>query len=641
MGPLWRSELLRFRRLAIVLAVVHFVVLRALSVFGELYALSVAKLGLGLLSYALLGLLFGLYQLGTYRRLNRWTYLIHRPLPPGSIFLALTGAAAVLAVLVVAVPLWLATLYLDLLSAQWVDARHYLLALFLVGTTLAFYLVGAFVALSPSKAAILVVGTTSFFLTRSAHGLWVFVPLVLVLAWLAYVVYASFKPNLQAHLRRPLPAVAQGLGIGYALFGVLFVAGAVAWSTVVVVRLHGIRGFAVHGWDTYFDDGTIDRVGYMRPQEALVHGLRGRSDDQAEHQRRQLALAETSGLRPTLTRFADRGQLFFMDRAATFRDPEREIVYRFAHDPMLYRGTDARTGGFVGWLGTGGPIAAGADAEAMSAGRFDAVPFALGGRFLVRPHRIDVFDPLRQSVMPLVQVGEGESFLTGVVEHETYLTVLSDHALYFFDRRDLRDQPETIAPFARAPLPGPAAELMRIDMAELLDGHLLSFVFGTTSPLGFGDARQVLAEVGADGRFTPLHEQALAHGAPALLRYRGFVASPAIDFAHRLAWALVAPERRDGVSLRALFVRHVPVEIVLAAVLVALGSALLTWWLGGRRLLTVAERRGWVLAALLFGAPALLAMPFVTARREQPLPRRATSGGATLGPLAGEPGWSA
>ena len=153
MWNLLKSELTRFRSLAIGFAVAHFLLLRGISALSDLFVPSAAKLIPGLLLYSLCGLLLGLYQLGSYKKINRWTYLIHRPQRPLSILLSISGAAAGLLLLVVAVPWWLVAATLDGFTAQWVDSRHYLMGLFLLGISFAFYLVGAYVALSKSRCS--------------------------------------------------------------------------------------------------------------------------------------------------------------------------------------------------------------------------------------------------------------------------------------------------------------------------------------------------------------------------------------------------------------------------------------------------------------------------------------------------------
>ena len=82
MLDLIKSELTQFRGWALALAGVHLVALGFMARVVDLaqQPLVVHWVIGGL--YALVGLLFGLYQLGSYRKPSQWLNLLHRPMPP-------------------------------------------------------------------------------------------------------------------------------------------------------------------------------------------------------------------------------------------------------------------------------------------------------------------------------------------------------------------------------------------------------------------------------------------------------------------------------------------------------------------------------------------------------------------------------
>ena len=94
MGSLFASELRRFRGPALVAAAVHFLVLGVVAAGDELFHPSPSRLAVAAMAYALAGLLLGFYQVGSYRRGQLWTFLVHRPLAPQRIFFAFAAAAA-------------------------------------------------------------------------------------------------------------------------------------------------------------------------------------------------------------------------------------------------------------------------------------------------------------------------------------------------------------------------------------------------------------------------------------------------------------------------------------------------------------------------------------------------------------------
>ncbi|MCH9647568.1 MAG: hypothetical protein K0U98_04970 [Deltaproteobacteria bacterium] len=623
MWHLVKSEFLRFRRLAIGFAVAHLVLLKVVSGFTDLFTVSGGKIAIGLLAYGLTGLIFGLYQMGSYRRLNQWTYLIHRPLKPGLIFAALSAAASCWFFVVLSVPQLLITLYMDWMTPAWVDQRHYLLILFLLGTVLTFYLAGCFISLSPSRASILVLVLGTFFLTRQAVGVWVFVPQLIVLVWLAYLAYRSFKPDLQTYPRRPLAVAAAALPMQYAFFGILVATSAVAYQTVLVFQEEGWTGYATHAWDDHFPEGTFLHTEYLHPDKALAHGLQELDSERRRHLSKQIELARVHEVLPRFTHYPTRGQLIFSDNPGTLRDEAAHTIWTFQHDLMLFQGRDVVSGQVVGWLGSessfpSSGLESSEEEESRKPLPFEAVPIVVGNRFLLTAQKLYEFDATRSQVNLRFQL-QGREIFTAPFEREgSIVTALSDQNLYFFDPRHLDEEPGLVAPSAVVPLPGESRNLSGVQVAELIDGYLISFVFGTRSEAGYGPARQVVAELAVGGRYEPVSERLLGPGWPTLYRYRGFIASPILQAGHDLAWSAIGPHRPDRVSLQQMWQRDLPPSVGFWAILTALFSALLTAASVRSRMIGSVAGSAWVGAALLLGLPALFSFFFLTHRRAKP-----------------------
>ena len=583
MHHLFKSELVRFRNLTLAFAIAHLLILRGVSAFGDLFAMTTGKLVAGVLIYALTGLILGLYQLGSYKKLKSWTYLIHRPLAPSRIFAALSGAAATLLFAAIALPILVMTLYLEVMTVQWIDFRQYLLPIFVFAMTYCLYLIGCFVALSASRAAVLVLALPFLFMTRQAVGLWVFLPQLFVLLWLGFVAFVVFKPNLSTHLRRPVAVVASALPIQYAFFGLILMGVMVANSTVTAFQVAGWKSFAVHRWDNYFPDGTFFNAQYRQDEEVIAHGLRTSTTERSRHLQKQVELAEVSAIRPWYSRFPVRHQLAFMDDQTTLNDGEENVVWTFSHDRMAFQGRETLSGARVGWLGPDGR-----SDTAAAVSRFPEVPFLVGDRFLVTHRELYEFDARRQRVTLRYELADGEVFVSPLVVQGSFATALSDRALYFFEPRDLRDEPGLLTPFSVVPLPGEARNLDRIHVAELIDGYLLSFLFGTQSEREFHEAKQIVAELGVDGSYEVVNERALGPGWPAWFSHRGFVVSPLLQYAHDVVWTAIAPLRPQRVTVSEILARPIPAGAGGTALLVAILSAVLTAWVARRRRL---ERR--------------------------------------------------
>ena len=212
--------------------------------------------------------------------------------------------------------------------------------------------------------------------------------------------------------------------------------------------------------------------------------------------------------------------------------------------------------------------------------------------------------------MPRFAVSGDERLTTALDDHGPYLTALSDRALYLVRARDLEASPAEVAPFARVALPVPLADLQRVQIAELLDGYLVSFVGGRRAARGLGDARQVVGELGADGGFRVVAERRLAPGWPPANLQRGFILSPLMATLHDVAWAAI---RGGGAAeMRAALVRPLAPSVRWLALLVAVVSALLTARILRRRGIDGRRRWGWVAMAAAGGVPALLSCLLLT-----------------------------
>src|SRR3990167_5365586 len=116
MKDLFFSELRRFRRLTLLVAVAHLLLLlflnRTTNLLQQPYFDSMVLFGV----YLLLGLALAVIQVGSYRKPSQWLWLIHRPLSTERIFSALALSALTMLSLVLFVPLLLLVLGIELFT---------------------------------------------------------------------------------------------------------------------------------------------------------------------------------------------------------------------------------------------------------------------------------------------------------------------------------------------------------------------------------------------------------------------------------------------------------------------------------------------------------------------------------------------
>ena len=632
MWHLAKNELLRFRGLAIAAAIVHLAILGAQAALGSLFVPVSVRLDTGLLRYGLpiyvgIGLTFALAQWRTYKQPALWMHLLHRPLPPQRIFFALAGAASLLLLIVIALPLFGVTFVLDHLSTRWIDLRQYGMTPFVFGTTLSGYLAGCTIVLHPSRIAIATLLLPLLFLSRDGSGWWSVLIMVVVLAWLALLTRAFVVPDRSRPSHQPFVVILGTLPLQYVLFGCLLFVGLLAYSTSVVTAEYGwgLRGFALHSWDGYFDKGTYARASYLYDGEALVHGLDLAPTERSRRLRGHIDLDGVHELAPRWWKAPVRHQPMYMDRQQTLDDTEHDRRFVFSHDQMRFQGWRVRSLSTAGWLGLSGAVADALPAD-DNPSRFPEVPRVVDNQQVIVGSRIYMFDPQRLRFDLRFEGASDERLTTPLIDHGAFVSALSDRRLYLFRTPDtdlgrvLQPGPGRLSPSATVALPGVSRNLLKVLVGPLDRGFAVSFIFGTLSERDLLAARQVVLEALPNGETEVVADQTLEQGPPAWSRHWGFIMSPLLQTLHDLVWNAIDPRHHREMSLDEATLHRRPQRVVVLALLVALIAAGLAAMLARRRLGPRQSPWPWIVATALGGAPGILG--FLIAGPKQELPIR-------------------
>lgn len=592
MSDLFKSELLRFRYWATAFALLH---LGLLGFFARMvdplqqpdmvYQVVAAV-------YALSGLLLGLYQMGTYRRPNTWLNLLHRPLPHWQVAAALLSAAAVLLLIAIAMPLLVMVAGQATWTARVVDSRHALLPVAALLVALCAYLAGAFSMLAPKRYAVaglvvLMLLTASFAIGASA----LLVQGLLVL-WLLLLVAGAFQPDLT---RPPmgLPAlVALSLTVQMAVYVVLVFA---SLGYQLLWMLQGSHPL----------NSTPPAGGYVEASRAdgadlMVAGLASSNAADAPVWREQVRLAEVFTWQRQFDALPLRNELGNI-APMEFDDDARRLRWIFSHDRMRFMGVSLADTKSAGTLGVGPRQLA-----------FPQAPLPIGGKFLASASTVYAYDSQQRMVLPRIVLPRGETLAMPPSDMGEVVVVMSDRALYTFDARAFAGGDSLLQPRLRLALPGPIGELHRIDMIELIDGHLVSFVHGLGSADSPGLPVQSTLQVPGDGDAIEVARRQLRPDFPLALRHYPWWVSPAMHGLRNFIIHAFAP----ALPLRAQSPQPIPSGIKQLAAGLMLLSLLGSLWLSRRQGLHRPARAVWALACAAAGLPALIAQRLIHPNRE-------------------------
>jgi hypothetical protein len=601
MWSLFRSELARFRKGALAFAALHVLVL----IFGGrlidlLQQPSTVYRVWGAL-YGLAGFLFGLYQLGSYRKPSAWLFLLHRPLAPSRIFGALLAASATLIALALELPLGLALLPTAAFGGPHVvDVRHGVLLLTVPALALSGYLLGAYVMLRGRWQAAAIVVLPTLLLMSDASGarvLWVHAAVVL---WLAFLTQRAFRPDLGALPKRPLTVIATALPLQLAAYLLLLALGSVGYQL-------GLIALGTSPLNQTPAPGGYVEASVASSADLLLAGLGDRNDAQAQLWRAQIPITEKFRIDPSFDAFPVRGQLTNLG-PVQLEDPAHHARWTFSHDAMRFRGFDLLTHRPTGLLGTKGVSAGQPEAD-----RFAEVPLLLDGATVVTPHQLAQFDADAQAMHTRISLAPDEVFAAPPQRAGEALMVLSDRHLSFFDARAFARDAGLLSAKLQVPVPGPIAQLTRVDVAELAEGYLVSFTFGRGCHDGRSDGWQELVRVDASGQVTPLNRRALVPDFPALFRFREVWLSPALSTLERAAISAFAVPNPLGDAPRPALPREV---LTLVALLAALSITLAAGW-AWTLPISPLRKLVWIAICGAVGVPALVSFVLLNPRPER------------------------
>jgi len=589
----FKAELLRFRAWAIAYFALHLAVLGFLTRVVDLAQQPKFAYQVFAAVYALSGLLLGAYQMGSYRRPNAWLQLLHRPVSRQRLAGGLMLAAAALLLVGVLLPLLAIAGWQEAMTARPLDSRHLWLALSAWLVSVCGYLAGAYALVANRRYSVAGGILLAGLCFASASGLAAIAVQLLVLAWLVAMVLVAFQPDACAP-----PRTAAGLAVVGAPLHLSM------WFALLLLAFGAELVWIMQG--THPNNLPVDVAGSAKEADnaesraLMIAGLRASPAPQAALWADQAMVSQVYRTGPGLPELPVRGEL--MNPAPLeFDDKARGLRWVFSHEDMRFHGLRLSDQRAAGTLGLDGQQA------------FAQPPLPVDEDLLVARGALYRFDAESERIRLRARLPAGETIL-GLDRVGDRIALLSQHALYLYDARDLGDDTRELRPRLRVATPGKVGNLTRVDLMELLDGVLVSFSFTRGRHNGQGVPHQIVLRVDEHGRATPVATRALSSGYGPVYIYNSWYTSPVLYAVQKRATALFAGERpQDEVAAP-----PVPATAWAIAAVLALASLGLAAWRSGRVGLSRRARAAWILAAGLLGLPALLALWLLYPRRERP-----------------------
>lgn len=604
MWDLFKAEVLRFRSWAIAYAALHLVTMGFLTRVVDMaqQPVLVYKAIGGI--YVLTGLLLGVYQMGGYRRPNAWLHLLHRPLSPGKVAASLFGAGALLLTISVLLPLLFIAGWQQWMTARVVDMRHLLLALSGLLLALCGYFTGGYTMLGNRRYSVCALIFLALLFSSNAVGIGALALQLMVLVWLAAMVYFAFKPDLSALPPGSLGVIATAAPLQLA-----------AWFALLLLGFGIEMLWIVHGTHpnnlATLVPGSAKEADNAEGKDLMLAGLSPSTAAEAPLWREQAAISEIFTMRANLGRLPVRNELTNL-APMEFDDDHRRVRWVFSHDRMRFSGYYLADGRAAGQLGVDGD------------GAFPLPPLPGPKGTLFDRRTVYMYDGDEKLILPRARVPEGET-IAGFERIGERVALLSDRAVYVYDAGQLQRDDGVLKPQYRVPVPGRTGTLQRIDLLELLDGYLISFTYTRWRHNGDGPSFQQIQKVDEKGQVTTVARRELATGYGSVYRYQSWFPSPVLFAVQRAVVNLFSAYQPETDLDR----QPIPRPALALAGVLMLGSLLAAVWRTQRVAISLPARIAWVIACSLLSVPALASLWLMYPPRETldelPLPPAATA----------------
>ncbi|WP_342116327.1 hypothetical protein [Pseudoduganella sp. OTU4001] len=602
MRELYLSELRRFRNAALIAAPLHLFALFLVLRFTDLMHMHAHRQLLVMFIQLLLTFGFGLYQFGTYRQPNRWIWLMHRPMAASHIAAAIGGASATLIALVIGLPGVLALVGTQMLTTRVVDTYHY--AVVAHGTLFAVcaWLCAGYFMLSRSKlsATIVLLPFLMLFYITSVYQLLVLDALCIVL--LTAMVATAMRPNHHAAPRGTGPMLATALPLLLASYFLLTWGGSMVYQYAAI--LHGS-----HPLNSEVPPaGGFTEAVRSEPEHLMRLGLAGSQHPRAVEWRAAINAGNTHSSPVYLDRYPIRNQVGPIT-PHEFSDPANKLQWTYSQDAGGFIGRNTFTGERKAFLAV------------------DSLPLVdqseSGQVHAVLPHSAATYHPASMSWRTVLRVPDDEILLGGTVTGKA-----TRHYVVTTKRLIVMEGGQSLRELFGIALPGPAAELASVEVTNLDDGILASFLFGKRLIDGVPAGDQVILYVAPDGRAVEVARRPLTHDFPTLFEHKDWWTSPLLHAVDTLPLRLLA---NPGIFEPLPLDLPRPAGAWAAAVLAALLSTLAGWWWQRRTHASQARRAAWLAACALFGPAAFICLAAMEARHARmPVPLSGNAIGAPI-----------
>jgi len=597
MLELFKSEFLRYRKWSFVAMGVFLAAFAFVARIKPFLQPEATQMALSFLIMVGGSLIFGLMQMFLHKRPNHWTYLVHRPVPPHQILLALLAAGGAVITIAVVIPWFVMTAGIDLFTNDIVDIRHYVFILFFLLSCLVGYLIGTLAVLNASKGILLLVVLMLLLLSPDpVTNFWQFFPATAIIASLLYLNFVSFKPDLSKHTSNPLAIALLAVPMsGVLVYGLILSTGIFYHIPLFVMGVHPDNNPVEDSFGYMWNFEEKERPGYVlansqHPKAALFA--------------KQAELADVEWINTYAWIFGRQGQLPMKDGQYALKHKESNTIWQFSHDHMLLEGRHGISKKPVGVIGKNGFLAALVDAT--DADRFDAIPFLVGDKFIQTKKTLYQVNFDERLLDIKFQPAEGTTILGPPQFRENFVALATSKNTLIFDKHEFLDEYEVAVPEYSVPHPVAPENILNILTYRMVDGYILMYM--GRHYLGFHESAAEIIHAKLDGGVESIGIRKFsAKKHPAWVMHWEDIVSPVMRVLNNMVHHAIEPTETGHKSFSELMAQRYPSHIYWIVGIFQMVSAAGCYFLCRRHSVEKQATITWTILGAVISLPAFVA----------------------------------
>jgi hypothetical protein len=611
MFELFKNEIWRLKLWILIPALIYLLLNASSIYFGE-YSDSGLMIGnVHSVIFAISSVLFGLVQFHTYKKPNRWIYLINRPASTNSLCLILLATGSVIVLFQFVIPDLLLTITMDNFSSVLIEKRHYIQALYVFLISMAFYLSGVYIQLSHSKGAFLVLVLPIIAITSLLINGPVIRISFIVMLWLLLLVLSVFKANTH---NNKVSILGKFLAIIPFQIGLYFII-VMALAFIFQTRLMILEGAGNEvPWNEYYANDVYNHVVYLDGHEQMALNLMNANPRIQNKYNEQMKNIKTSMSVANLDLFYPPWLLPYQQKINRLKivDSVNDLEWTFSLDHMLYMNTGKNQANQNNTLSLNGK-----DSEIT---KFKTIPNVTKNSFgsqVITPKEIYSYDEDFQQFNLRFELNENESFISGFNKSGPLMNILTTTHIYFFDSDDALNTTKKLTPITIVKIPGAHENLTSVEISVLMDRTLVGFLFGKLSEKGHFPAEQIMLEINpTSNRVNTLATRPLKNSMSEIYHRMNWYISP---LTHWVTEYLIKPQLRSDIIKPISIKPHLKLSTNLKTVIlmIIVISVLMALWLIRKRDLTTLGKAMWIVIISLTSLTGLITFILLTDKKIQ------------------------